>query len=226
MPNPIFCALDRPDLPAALALAGRLRGAVGGFKLGLELFAAEGPRAVEALGEIGLPLFLDLKLHDIPNTVARSVAALDRLPVAMLTVHAAGGAHMVAAAADAAGGRLVLAVTVLTSLDADDLAATGIGGDATNQALRLADLALKAGAGGIVCSAHEVRAMRERFGPGPKLVVPGIRPAAADDDQKRTTTPAEALEAGADILVVGRPITGAPDPAGAACGLLAQARGT
>ncbi len=199
---------------------------MGGFKLGLELFVVEGPRAVEALGEIGLPLFLDLKLHDIPNTVARSVAALDRLPVAMLTVHAAGGARMVAAAADAAQGRLVLAVTVLTSLDAADLAATGIGGGTTDQALRLADLALKAGAGGIVCSAHEVRAMRERFGRGPRLAVPGIRPVAADDDQKRTMAPAEALKAGADILVVGRPITGSPDPAGAARGLLAQARGT
>ena len=197
---------------------------MGGLKLGLELFAAEGPRAVEALGAFDLPLFLDLKLHDIPNTVARAVRALAPTPVAMLTVHAAGGPRMVAAAVDAAQGRLVLAVTVLTSLDASDLDATGIGGGATDQALRLGDLALKAGAGGIVCSAHEVRAMRECFGPGPKLVVPGIRPAAANDDQKRTTTPAEALKAGADILVVGRPITEAADPAGSARGLLAQTK--
>ena len=225
LPNPLFCALDLPDLCAALALGRSLGSGVGGLKVGLELFAAHGGKAVRAVADLGLPVFLDLKLHDIPNTVGGAVRALNALPIAYLTVHAGGGRAMLqAAAAEAGDGRTVLAVTVLTSLDDADLRAAGVAGGVSDQVLRLADTALGAGVGGLVCSPREVAPLRERFGRAPLLVVPGIRPASRGDDQKRTMTPTEALAAGADVLVVGRPITGAPDPALAARHLLAGAR--
>jgi orotidine-5'-phosphate decarboxylase len=188
------------------------------LKVGLELFAADGPAAVRAAAELGRPVFLDLKLHDIPNTVegaARSAAASG---ASLLTVHASGGEAMVRAAVRGAAGRLrVLAVTVLTSLDDDALAAVGLAGPAEQAVVRLARLAVDAGAGGIVCSPREVAAVRAAVGPEPLLVVPGVRPAgSARGDQARVATPAEAVRAGADVLVLGRPLRDAPDPAAAA----------
>ena len=225
--NPIFCAIDRPDLEGALALARAVAPHVGGVKLGLEFFIAQGPRGVAAVAEAGggMPVFLDLKLHEIPNTVAGAVRAVGGLGAAYLTVHAAGGPAMLEAAASAAAGLAVpprlLAVTVLTSLDREDLARTGVRGEPADQALLLASLAHRSGVGGIVCSAEEVAALREELGPDPLIAVPGLRPAGADaGDQKRVVTPAEALAAGADILVIGRPITGSPDPAAAARAIL------
>lgn len=218
----LIVALDLAEAQAAAALAGRLAGAVGLVKVGLELFVAEGPAGVARVAEAGLPVFLDLKLHDIPNTVAGAVRSAARLGAAMLTLHAAGGAAMIAAAREAAeraaGPRpLLLAVTVLTSLEGPDLDAIGLSGPAETAVLRLARLALAAGADGLVCSPREVAALRAAFGPAPVLVVPGIRPAGcAADDQRRTMTPTEAVAAGADWLVIGRPITRTPDPLAAA----------
>ncbi len=217
----LIVALDLPEVARAAALARCLKGRVGLAKVGLELFVAAGPRAVAMVGESGLPVFLDLKLHDIPNTVAGAVRSAASLGIAMLTLHAAGGASMLAAAREAAesAGRtrpMLLAVTVLTSLTADDLAATGVASDVTAQVVRLARLALGAGADGLVCSPHEVAAVREALGPDVPLVVPGIRPqGAAGHDQRRTLTPAEAVAAGADWLVLGRPVTAVTDPQGA-----------
>ncbi len=218
----IFCALDTTDLGRAVALAGQLAGRVGGIKLGLEFFGANGPEGVARVAETGLPIFLDLKFHDIPNTVAGAVRAVLPLKPAMLTVHASGGGAMLRAAMDAAAEAgearpKILAVTVLTSLDDDDLEAVGQSRPATDQVLRLAELAQKSGVDGIVCSPHEVATMRAECGPDFCLVVPGIRPAgAALGDQKRVMSPAEAVAAGADYLVIGRPITQADDPADAA----------
>jgi len=195
------------------------------LKLGLEFFASCGPAGVAALGAPAL--FLDLKLHDIPNTVAGVVRSLVKLRPALLTLHACGGAAMIAAAraaVDAADSPMrLLAVTVLTSLDADALRATGVRDTPQDQALRLGALAVAAGAHGLVCSAHEVAALRAALGPGPLLVVPGIRPAgSATGDQARTMTPRAAVQAGADYIVVGRPITAAPDPAAAAAAIAAE----
>ena len=193
---------------------------VGGIKLGLEFFFARGPAGIRRMGELGLPIFLDAKLHDIPNTVAGAMRGVVELPVAMVTLHAAGGLEMmktaVAIADDSEMRPWVLAVTVLTSLDRGDLEATGQVGTATEQALRLGELALRAGCHGIVCSPLEVAAMRDAFGSGPRLVVPGVRPEAGGDDQKRTLDPRETMAAGADRLVIGRPITAAADPVAAA----------
>lgn len=218
--NPVFCAVDRPDLEGAVAMANELKDTVGGIKLGLEFFTACGPAGVEAVAAIGVPIFLDLKLHDIPNTVAGAVRSLSRLPLAMLTIHCSGGSAMMQAAVEAAEAAasppMLLGVTVLTSLDDDDLAAQGITGGTGDQALRLAGLAQNAGCRAVVCSPQEIAAMRRNFGDTLKLVVPGIRPFASSDDQKRTTDPAAALRAGADYLVIGRPITAAADPIGAA----------
>lgn len=219
----IFVALDTTDLDHALSLATELQGLVGGVKLGKEFFTALGPQGVNAISALGMPVFLDLKFHDIPATVAGAVnAALPLAPV-MLTVHASGGAAMMqAAAAAGAPSRplvrpLVLAVTVLTSLGDEDLAATGVTGDAAAQVMRLAELAKLCGLDGVVCSAREAEALRAKMGNDFKLVVPGIRPDwAATDDQKRITTPSQAVKLGADYLVIGRPITGAADPAIAA----------
>lgn len=221
--NPIFVALDTPDLGRARELAESVRGHVGGFKLGLEFFAANGPEGVRALGEFGLPIFLDLKLHDIPNTVAKAVEALAPLRPAVLTVHAAGGRDMMRAAKEAAGPRTkVVAVTVLTSLDAEDLAAGGISGSPREQVVRLATLTRAAGCDGIVCSGQEVATAHDAWPTG-YFVVPGIRPADGEPgDQKRVMSPREALAAGASMLVVGRPITASPDPARAAQAIAAS----
>lgn len=222
----LIVALDTAEVEPAAALARALRGSVGLVKVGLELFVAAGPAGVVRIAEAELPVFLDLKLHDIPNTVAGAVRSATRLGAAMLTLHAAGGAAMIAAAREAAetaaGPRpLLLAVTVLTSLEGPDLDAIGLSGPAEAAVLRLARLALAAGADGLVCSPREVAALRAEFGPAPVLVVPGIRPEGSPaDDQRRTMTPAAAVSAGADWLVIGRPITRAPDPL-AACRAIA-----
>jgi orotidine-5'-phosphate decarboxylase len=227
--NPILCAIDTPDPGAARTLVNAVAGAVGGVKFGLEFFAANGPRAVQE-ASFGLPLFLDLKLHDIPNTVAGAVRAAAMLEPLLLTVHCAGGAAMLRAAAEAANaaaaGRRrmrLLGVTVLTSLDESDLDSVGQAGPVAAQVRRLALLARDSGLDGVVCSPHEVAALRAACGRDFLLVVPGIRPAgAATGDQKRVLTPRQALDAGADYLVIGRPITAAPDPAAAARAIRAE----
>jgi orotidine-5'-phosphate decarboxylase len=205
-----------------MALARKLQGVAGMFKVGSQLFTTEGPRTVQKLAGLGFDIFLDLKFHDIPNTVAGAVAAAAKLPqVRLLTLHAAGGVEMMRAAREAAGTRksrpALLTVTVLTSLDAAALRAIGMSGSPASQAVALARLAQKAGMDGVVTSAREVCAIRQACGPKLLIVVPGIRPAAASlDDQSRVATPAEAIRAGADYLVVGRPITAAPNPRTAA----------
>lgn len=224
--NPIFCAVDRPDVAGATNLARSLDGHVGGIKLGLEFVTANGPAGVRAVAQAGLPIFLDLKFHDIPNTVAGAVRSSIDLGTAMLTLHASGGPAMMRAAAEAAGSAerrpWVLAVTVLTSLDDADLAATGVTDDAMAQAVRLARLAAECGLDGAVCSPREIKAIRAACGPGFRLVVPGIRPAGSvADDQKRVMTPSDALAAGADVLVIGRPITEAAEPRQAAAAIAA-----
>ena len=213
MKGPIFVALDTTDLERAKSLAAKVRHHVGGLKLGLEFFCANGPDGIRAMGAFDLPIFLDLKLHDIPNTVAKAIQALHPLEPAILTVHAAGGrAMMEDAKAGAPKGTKVVAVSVLTSLDDDDLAATGIACDAHGQVARLTELAREAGLDGVVCSGREVAAARELWPQG-FFVVPGVRPAEGGaGDQKRVVTPRAALDAGASILVVGRPITQARDP--------------
>ncbi|CAA9509518.1 MAG: Orotidine 5'-phosphate decarboxylase [uncultured Sphingomonas sp.] len=225
MSNPLFVALDTPDLARAADLATAVREHVGGLKLGWEFFAANGPAGVQAVGRSGLPIFLDLKLHDIPNTVAKAIAALASLHPAVLTVHAAGGAAMLSAAkAAAAQGTKVVAVTVLTSLDDDDLQSVGVQGTSGEQVGRLAALARGSGCDGIVCSGAEVAAARAAW-PDGHFVVPGIRPAGGEvGDQKRVASPRDALAAGASMLVVGRPITAAADPAQAARDIAASLR--
>jgi len=219
----VFCAVDTVDVEKARVLASRLAGRVGGLKLGLEFFVANGPAGVRAvIGESGMPFFLDLKFHDIPNTVAGAVRAALPLKPAFLTIHASGGPAMIAAAAEEAAKAgpdrpKVLAVTVLTSLDANDLEAVGQVRDTAEQVTRLAKLAEESGADGVVCSPMEVAVLRAALGPDFTLMVPGIRPAwSVAGDQKRIMTPAQAVEAGADHLVIGRPITGAEDPGAAA----------
>ena len=218
MTNPVFVALDTPDLAAAKALARGLKPSVGGLKLGLEFFSAHGPDGVREFSGMGLPVFLDLKFHDIPNTVAGAVRSALALDVAIVNVHAAGGPAMLAAAKEAAGGRAkIIAVTVLTSLSDGDLAAVGQHPPAADQVLRLAKLVKACGLDGAVCSAHEIAPLRAALGKDFMLVVPGIRPqGAALGDQTRVMGPLEAHSAGADILVIGRPITAAPDPVQAA----------
>jgi orotidine-5'-phosphate decarboxylase len=217
MTNPIFVAIDTPDLERAKSIAGQVRASVGGLKLGLEFFAANGPDGVAEMGGLGLPIFLDLKLHDIPNTVAKAVQALAPLSPAVLTVHAAGGAAMLRAAKEAApSGSKVVAVTVLTSLDPEDLGSIGVASTPEQQVRRLAELARQAGCDGIVCSGAEVTAARQAWPEG-YFVVPGVRPEGGElGDQKRVVTPRQALSDGASMLVIGRPITGAKDPAEAA----------
>ncbi|MBU0725047.1 MAG: orotidine-5'-phosphate decarboxylase [Alphaproteobacteria bacterium] len=229
----VFCAIDTTDLDHAAALARKLGPSLGGVKLGLEFVNAHGPNGVRKVAESGHPIFLDLKYHDIPNTVAGAVrAAISTCRPFMLNVHAAGGKAMMVAARDAAESvahqeniakPLVIAVTVLTSLDDADLAAVGQQGPATEQVVRLARLTQDCGLDGIVCSAREISAVRAACGPDFKLIVPGIRPAWSDTgDQKRIMTPADAIRAGADYLVIGRPITGAADPAGAVARIAAE----
>jgi orotidine-5'-phosphate decarboxylase len=232
MNNPIFVALDTTEPARAAALAANLKGLVGGIKLGLEYFNATGPAGIEAVAGLGMPVFLDLKLHDIPNTVAGGMRGVVRLRPVLTTIHASGGGTMMKAAAEAArdeAARLgvappkVVAVTVLTSLDQAAAESVGFGGPVIDQVKRLAALAQASGLDGIVCSPHEVEAVRALTGPGFTLVVPGIRPAWAEaGDQKRVLTPREARDKGADVLVIGRPITGAADPAEAARRIAAE----
>jgi len=224
--NPVFCAIDTTDLSRASDLAARISANVGGLKLGLEFFCANGPEGVRRVAAIsGKDIFLDLKLHDIPNTVASAVQAVMPLKPRYLTLHASGGVAMLKAAREAACEAAdkiaavppkLIAVTVLTSLDADDLARAGVPGGVTDQARRLAGLVAEAGLDGLVCSALEAKMLKAEFGQLLRIV-PGIRPSwAAAQDQKRVMTPAEALAEGADILVIGRPICKAADPADAA----------
>lgn len=218
----LIVALDTADAGQAAAWADEVAPHCGVLKLGLQFFLAHGPAGVREVTRH--PVFLDLKLHDIPNTVAGAVQAVLPLRPAMLTVHAGGGGAMLAAARRAADTAahppLLLAVTVLTSLDSSALHATGVAGGPRQQVLRLARLAMDAGADGLVCSAQEAPMLRDALGSRPILVVPGIRPAgAALHDQARTMTPRDAVAAGADWIVVGRPITGSADPAAAAAAI-------
>jgi len=209
----IFVAIDTPDLERARALARQLKSSAGGVKLGLEFFCANGPAGVHEIASLGLPIFLDLKLHDIPNTVAKAVQSLRPLEPAVLTVHAAGGRAMLEEAKAAAPEKTkVVGVTVLTSLDGDDLKSIGVAGQPAQQVEKLAALAKTAGLDGIVCSGAEVGAARRAWTNG-FFVVPGVRPEGAGvADQKRVVTPRAALDAGASILVIGRPITAAENP--------------
>jgi orotidine-5'-phosphate decarboxylase len=212
--KPIFVAIDTPDIERAFQIADAVRNDAGGVKLGLEFFSAQGPSGVRRIAELGLPIFLDLKLHDVPNTVAKAVASLAPLQPAILTVHASGGRQMLEAAKAAAPAQTkVVAVTVLTSLDAEDLDAIGVGSSPAEQVARLARLAYAAGLDGIVCSGSEVAVATDKW-PNGFFVVPGVRPEGSDvADQKRVVTPAEAINDGASVIVIGRPITGDADPA-------------
>ncbi len=214
----LIAAIDTPDMEAAAALIRAVAPHCGMVKIGLEFFLRNGPAGLAAAG--GTPVFLDLKLHDIPNTVAGAVRSLLPLGAKMLTVHAAGGAAMITAAREAAGAAdrpMILAVTVLTSLDAEALNGIGVAGGTTQQVLRLGRLALEAGADGLVCAARELPQLRDAFGLKPILVTPGIRPAGfAHGDQARTETPEVAVAAGASYIVVGRPISGSANPGQAA----------
>jgi orotidine-5'-phosphate decarboxylase len=224
--NPVLAALDLTDTDSALALAGQLRGTVGGIKLGLEFYMAAGAQGVARLSELGLPVFLDLKFHDIPNTVAGAIRAIAGLHPFMTNIHAAGGRAMMLAARDAAHDSAakmgvsppkLIAVTVLTSLNGADLADVGQAANPLDQVRRLAALTQACGLDGVVCSPQEIVALRQDLGPDFLLVTPGIRPSwATSGDQKRVMTPVEAVQAGASYLVIGRPITGDQDPAAAA----------
>ncbi len=230
MPDPtsrLIVALDVPTLSEATDLARRLAPHLAGVKIGSQLFTAEGPRAVHAMHDLGLRVFLDLKFHDIPNTVGGAVAAATSLGVWMLNVHASGGPAMMAAAATGAGGRtLVLGVTVLTSLEEKDLQATlGTVRTLRDHVLHLAREAKAAGLDGVVASPHEIADIRQACGPGFLIVTPGVRPAGAErGDQRRVMTPGEAIRAGADYVVVGRPILAAKDPVEAAQRIAAESR--
>jgi len=217
MRSPVYVAIDTPDIVRAKDVIAHVRNHVGGIKLGLEFFSAHGQAGVREMAALGLPIFLDLKLHDIPNTVAKAVQALASLKPAILTVHAAGGRAMMEDAKAAAPiDTKVVAVTVLTSLDGADLASIGLAADPHAQVERLTALAREAGLDGVVCSGNEVAAAK-RIWPQGFFVVPGVRPADGETgDQKRVMTPRKALDAGASILVIGRPITQAEDPGAAA----------
>jgi len=231
MPHPdraerLICAIDTGDPGVAVDLARALKGAVGAVKLGLEFFTANGPEGVRRVVELDMPVFLDLKLCDIPNTVAGSIRMAAQVRPAMMTVHASGGPAMIRAAAAAAVRAAntyniprpkILGVTVLTSFDEDDLQSVGMQGPMEAQVKRLAKLAQDCGLDGVVASAHEIAMLRSHCGDDFLLVVPGIRPGwSSSDDQKRIVPPAEALAQGADYLVVGRPITRSDDPVAAA----------
>ncbi|WP_169566575.1 orotidine-5'-phosphate decarboxylase [Sneathiella limimaris] len=217
--NPVLAAIDKDNLDEADSIVSAIKASVGGIKLGKEFFTSFGPQGILKIAGTDTPLFLDLKFHDIPNTVAGAVRSASKVIAPnMMTIHASGGPAMIRAAADAAAefdhSPWILAVTVLTSMDDADLAATGVNSTASDQVLRLADLAQKNGADGVICSPLEIKTLRAEFGPDFKLVVPGIRPAGSDHgDQKRVKTPAEALMDGADYLVIGRPISALANPA-------------
>ncbi len=223
MANPIYLAVDTTDLAAARRLVSACAPHIGGVKLGLEFFCCHGPAGVAVFSGAGLPVFLDLKLHDIPNTVAGAVAALAGLAPAILTIHAGGGVAMAAAARAAAPSAIrIVAVTVLTSLDDADLVAAGVADGSAAQVGRLAHVARAGGLDGVVSSPHEAATVRAMWEDA-LIVVPGVRPAGADlGDQKRVMTPAQALTAGASVLVIGRPITAAADPAAAAAAIAAS----
>lgn len=232
--NPILCAVDKTDITEARELVKQVRGAVGGIKLGLEFFTANGAAGVQGLANNETPVFLDLKFHDIPNTVAKAIKATAGINTFMMTVHTSGGRDMLRAAIDASmevadltGSErpLIVGVTVLTSMDQDDLSIVGIRDKLTDQVLRLADLAQSSGLDGVVCSPYEIQMIKKHCGSEFKLVVPGIRPAGSDaGDQKRIMTPKQAIENGADYLVIGRPITEAPSPSGMAAEILSSLR--
>ena len=223
---PIAVALDAPDLETAARWAGLVTPHVSTLKVGLELYLRYGPQVVASVrGASGVQIFLDLKLHDIPATVAGAARAVARLRPAMLTVHAAAGPAAIRAAAQAAPDARIVAVTVLTSLDEADLGRIGLAGPATAAVRRLAVLAVEAGARGLVCSPQEVAEVRAEVGEDIMLITPGVRPAGSDiNDQARVATPEDALRAGADLLVIGRPITGAADPGAAAAAIAASLR--
>jgi orotidine-5'-phosphate decarboxylase len=225
-PAPVAVALDAPDLETAARWADLVTPHVSTVKIGLELYLRYGPDVVASIrGASGVRVFLDLKLHDIPATVAGAARAVARLRPNILTVHASGGPDVIRAATDAAPDTRIAAVTVLTSLDQAQLARTGITGSVRDTVLRLSSLAVEAGARGIVCSPREVAAVRAEVGPDVTLITPGVRPAGADaHDQARVATPEEALRSGSDLLVIGRPITAAPDPGAAAAALAASLR--
>ncbi|HSC19268.1 MAG TPA: orotidine-5'-phosphate decarboxylase [Rhizomicrobium sp.] len=219
--NPLFIALDTPDLGQALELSKAVRPYVGGLKVGLEFISAHGPAGMREIAALGLPVFADVKFHDIPNTVAGAAREMAALGVAMFNVHASGGADMMRAAKEAAAPVdpkvQVIAVTVLTSVADQDLRTIGQGDSVALQVERLARLAREAGLDGVVCSPREIEVVRRACGSEFLIVTPGVRPAgAALADQRRVTTPLEAVRAGADILVIGRPITAAADPVAAA----------
>ncbi|MBA3916118.1 MAG: orotidine-5'-phosphate decarboxylase [Acidobacteriales bacterium] len=223
----LIVAVDVPSAAAAQALISQLGDAAGFYKIGLELFTAEGPSLVRDVVAGGRSVFLDLKFHDIPNTVAAAVRSAARLGVSMITIHSGGGAAMVRAACDAAktesADLLVLGVTVLTSTREDELTSVGVQGSLSDQVVRLAKLAVASGCGGLVCSPHEAARLRAEFGEEIVLVTPGVRPeGTSPGDQARTATPAQAIRAGANHIVVGRPITAAPDPAAAARAILQE----
>ena len=217
MSNPAYLALDVPSLEAGKTLLSKVKDHIGGVKLGLEFFCAHGAHGVHEIAHMDLPIFLDLKFHDIPNTVAGAMQAVHVLEPKIVTVHASGGrAMMEDAKAAAADGCKVVAVTTLTSMDRRDLERTGVSGSAEHQVMRLADLANSAGLDGIVCSGQEVGKVHKQWKNG-FFVVPGLRPAGASaGDQKRVVTPRQARDDGASVLVIGRPISKAPDPAAAA----------
>jgi orotidine-5'-phosphate decarboxylase len=223
---PIAVALDAPDLETAARWAGLVTPHVSTLKVGLELYLRYGPQVVASVrGASGVQIFLDLKLHDIPATVAGAARAVARLRPAMLTVHAAAGPAAIRAAAEAAPDARIVAVTVLTSLDEADLGRIGLAGPASAAVRRLAALAVEAGARGLVCSPHEVAEVRAEVGEDIMLITPGVRPAGSEmHDQARVATPEDALRAGADLLVIGRPITGAADPGAAAAAIAGSLR--
>ncbi|MEK9684062.1 MAG: orotidine-5'-phosphate decarboxylase [Rhodospirillaceae bacterium] len=215
----IFCALDTVDLETAINVAKKLKGLIGGVKLGKEFFTANGPAGIAAINQLKIPVFLDLKFHDIPNTVSGAIRALTGTGCTMTTIHASGGPAMIRAAVKSRGSSKIkiLAVTVLTSLSEDDMASIGQKGPIHEQVLRLAKMAVENGADGIVASPLEVPILRSELGSNFTIVVPGIRPSwTTSDDQKRTMTPTEAVSSGADFLVIGRPITEAENPEEAA----------
>ncbi len=228
----IFCALDTTETSRAVELAKSLKGYVGGLKLGLEFYCANGADGFKAVADTGMPIFLDLKFHDIPNTVAGAMRAVMPLAPKILTIHTQGGQEMMRRAAEEAAGQAdkldvekpwVVGVTLLTSLDDKDLAGMSVEGTTETVVPTLARLAERSGLDGVVCSPKEIELVRSQTGPDFKLVVPGIRPAGSDaGDQKRVMTPADAVSAGASILVIGRPITQASDPVEAAQAIAAS----
>jgi orotidine-5'-phosphate decarboxylase len=223
---PVAVALDAPDIETAARWATLVTPYVSTVKIGLELYLQYGPAVLATVrGGSGVSVFLDLKLHDIPNTVAGATRAVSKLRPEILTVHATGGQDMIKAAVESAPDTIVAGVTLLTSIGDDVLAECGMAGPVSDAVRRLAVLAVAAGARGLVCSPQEVAAVRAEVGPGVMLITPGIRPAGADsNDQARVATPEEAIKAGADLLVVGRPITRAADPGAAAAAIASSLR--